>query len=225
VHPGVPATTSFVAVSSFALPPTYGTPGDAYSLLEFDTLGSADVDFGTLRYGNPFPTSWYRVVDSFVGFTKNYLAPGALVSEPLLRGVSTSQLLDPATQDDVHLRLTPPVTPPRHPQINGKTLFANQLGVGTAPLLSWTAPEVGTPNRYFVRVFELRVLGTRSQFLPVASLTTTQTSAALPPGLLAAGRLYTITIAATSSSSPATQPSRNGLPFSFGTTVSAIVSP
>jgi hypothetical protein len=225
VHPGAPATTSFVAVSSFALPPAFGTPGDAYSLLEFNTLGSSDIDFGTLRYGNPFPSTWNRTVDAFVGFTKNYLAAGALVSEPLVRGLSMSVLIDPAARDDANLTLVPALTPPRHAQINGKTLFANQLGVGTTPTLTWTAPEVGTPNRYLMRVFELYADGTRSRFRSVASLTTAHTSATLPPGLLQQGRLYVFTIAAMAGNSPATQPNRNALPFTFATTMSAIVSP
>lgn len=225
VHPGALPTTSFLAVSSFALPPTFGTPSDAYSLLEFNTLGIADVDFGTLRYGNPFPADWNRVVDTFVSFTKNYLAPGALVSEPLQRGLSVSALIDPASRDDATMTLAPVVTPPRHPQINGKTLFANQLAVGTTPRLSWTAPEVGTSGRYFVRVLELQANGTRSRFRPVAQLTTADTAMTLPPGLLVPGQVYVFTIAALATPTPVTQPGRNGLPFAFATTMSAIVSP
>ncbi len=225
VHPGALPSTSFLGVSSFALPPLYGTPSDASSLLEFSTLGSTDIDFGTLRYGNPFPPDWNRTIDAFVGFTKSYLAPGATVSEPLERGVSMSVLIDLAAQDDANVTLLPAVTPPRHPQINGKTLFANQLGVGTTPLLSWTAPEVGVAQRYFLRILELLPDGTRSRLRRVATLTTAETKVTLPPGLLSPGHQYVITIAAMSTSSPVTQPNRSSLPFAFATTMSAIVSP
>lgn len=225
VHPNALPASSFVAVSSFALPPALGTPSDAYSLLEFDTLGGTDIDFGTLRYGNPFPADWNRTIDTFVSFTKNYLAAGATVSEPLQRGLSMSVLIDPASRDDANVTLVPAVTPPRHAQVNGKTLFANQLGVGTSPRVSWTAPEVGRAGRYFMRVFELLPDGTRSRFRSVASFTTADTSLTLPPGLLAAGHLYVFTIAAMSTSAPVTQPNRNSLPFAFATTMSAIVSP
>jgi hypothetical protein len=225
VHPGVPVSTSFVAVSSFALPPTFGSPGDAYSLLEFDTVGSQDIDFGLLRYGNPFPSGWNRTIDTFVAFTKNYLAPGATVSEPLQRGLSMSVLIDPASRDDATVTLAPRISPPRHPQINGKTLFANQLGVGATPRVSWTPPETGTANRYFMRVLELLPNGTRSRFRPVATLSTSETAVTLPPGLLTPGSVYVLTVAAMNTGAPVTQPNRNSLPFSFATTMSAIVSP
>jgi len=225
VHPGALPATTFLAVSSFALPPVYGNPTDAYSLLEFNTFGSADIDFGTLRYGNPFPSDWNRVVDAFASFTKNYLAPGATVSEPLQRGLSVSVLVDPASRDNAAMTLAPAITPPRHPQINGKTLFANQLAVGSTPSLSWTAPDVGTPSRYFVRLLELLPDGTRSRFRPVATFTTAETSMTVPPGLLSAGHVYVVTIAAMATSAPVTQPNRNSLPFAFATTMSAIVSP
>jgi len=225
VHPNALAASSFVAVSSFALPLTFGTPGDAYSLLEFNTLGSGDIDFGTLRYGNPFPSAWNRTIDTFVSFTKNYLAPGATVSEPLQRGLSVSVLIDPASRDDATVTLQPGVSPPRHPQINGKTLFANQLGVGATPLLSWTPPETGAASRYLMRVFELLPNGTRSRFRSVATISTTATSMTLPPGLLVPGHVYVFTVAAVNTSAPVTQPNRTSLPFSFATTMSAIVSP
>ena len=46
-----------MAVSAFAMPPVYGTPSDAYTLLEFNTVGSGDIDFGRIRYGNTFPAA------------------------------------------------------------------------------------------------------------------------------------------------------------------------
>lgn len=225
VFPGAVPTANLLAVSTFALPPLFGTPGDAYSLLEFNTLGGEDADFGLLRYGNPFPRDWNRVIDGFVGYTRNYLAPGATVSEPLQRGILVSQLMDAATHDDASATLAPTVTPPRRPQINGKTLFNNQLGIGASPQLSWAAPELGSPGRYFVRVFELVNVGTRSGLRSRASFTTAQTSMTVPPGLLEAGHLYVLTIAAIGTSTPVTQPNRSSLPLAFATLMTAIVSP
>lgn len=225
VFPGAVATANLVGVSAFALSPLFGTPADAYSLLEFNTLGGNDAEFGLLRYGNPFPAEWNRVIDGFVGFTRNYLAPGASVSEPLLRGLSVSQLLEAATRDDASVTLAPAVTPPRHPQINGKTLFANQLAVGTSPRLSWTAPDIGVPDRYFVRILELLAAGPRSQLRSTASFTTRETSMTVPPGVLQPGHVYVLTIAATRTDAPLAQPNRNSLPLAFATLMTAIVSP
>jgi hypothetical protein len=225
VSPGAVFSDSLLGLSAFALPPTLGVPFDAYSLVEFNGAGTTDIDFGALRYGHPFPPDWNRTIDAFVAFRKNYLAPGATVSEPLVRGLSTVVLIDPATLNDSHAVINPGVSPPRGPEINGRTLFNNQLAVGTSPTLSWHPPEVGVADYYFIRVLELRADGTRSVFVPVARLTTENTSMVLPPGLLEPGKLYVITIAANKSGTPVTQPNRNGLPFSFGTMMSAIVSP
>jgi hypothetical protein len=225
VHPGATASDTILGLSAFALSPSLGTPFDAYSLVEFNTLGTGDIDFGTLRYGNPFPADWNRTLDAFVGFRKNYLAPGATVSEPLVRGLSLSTLIDPASRNDARLTLAPSITPPRTPLINGRSLFDNQLAVGTGPTLSWAPPLSGVPDYYFIRVLELRADGTRSAFLPVARLTTSETTMVMPPGVLQAGKLYVITVAANRSGTPITQPNRNGLPFSFATLMSGIISP
>lgn len=97
------ATNTALAISAFALPPSLGLPFDAYTLAEYDTFGTADLDFGRLRYGSPFPADWNRVVDSFVGFTVRYLAPGATLAAPLQRDLSSTELLDPATRDNTSL--------------------------------------------------------------------------------------------------------------------------
>jgi len=225
VNPSAVASTSAIGVSAFALPPLYGTPSDAYSLVEFNTLGTNDVDFGRIRYGNPFPADWNRVLDGSLTFTARYLAPGATVPEPLQRGIVSSELIDPGTRDDATVRLAPRISPARSPQINGKSLFTNQLAVGTSPVLSWAAPAVGTPSHYFVRVIELSAVGPRSRLRTVGRLYTTATTLTVPPGLLQTGHLYVVTVAAIDSGSPITQPMRSTLPFSFATLMSAIVSP
>ena len=86
-------------------------------------------------------------------------------------------------------------------------------------------PAVGVPSQYFVRLVELSAVGTRSRLRTVGRLYTTATTLTVPPGLLLAGHLYVVTIAAIDSSSPITQPFRTTLPFSFATLMSAIVSP
>lgn len=225
VNPAATISSTGLGVSAFALPPSLGTPFDAYTLLEFNTLGSGDLDFGRLRYGSPFPADWNRVVDGFVTFTVRYLAPGASVAEPLERGLSSTDLLDPATRDNTSLTLSPRMTPVRSPQVNGRSLFANQLAVGTSPVLTWSAPATGVPSYYFVRLLELRANGSRSEFVQAARFYTGDTTMTLPPGVLQPGKTYVVTIAALASSASLMQPFRNGLPFAFATMMSGIISP
>lgn len=225
VHPGAVPSLSVMAVSAFAMPPIYGTPSDAYTLAEFDTLGVDDIDFGRLRYGNPFPADWHSVLDGIFAFSVRYLAPGATVPEVLQRGLSSSELIDTASGSDATARLTPRITPARTPTINGKPLFQNQLAVGTSPVLAWAPPAVGTPNQYFVRLIELSADGLRTRLRTVGRFYTTETTLTVPPGPMQPGHLYVVTIAALSSGSPVTQPFRSALPLSFATLMSAIVSP
>ena len=225
VFPGATLSSTVWGLSAFALPPSLGTPFDAFSLVEFNTTGSSDLDFGTLAYGNPFPSDWNRVLDGFVAFTKNYLAPGATVSEPLVRGLSVSVLLDPANRDHTQVTATPGLTPPRRLLINGKSLLSNQLAVGTSPTLSWSTPTTGVPDRYSIRVLELRANGTRSQFLTRARLLTADTTMTLPPGILQTGSVYVFTIAAVKTDRAVTDANRGSLPLAFATAMTAIVAP
>jgi hypothetical protein len=68
--------------------------------------------------------------------------------------------------------------------------FTQRGGIGTTPLLKWTAPALGTPNGYVVRVLRLDNEGGSTQIRFVGAFTTTATSLRLPPGILEAGKWY-----------------------------------
>jgi hypothetical protein len=72
--------------------------------------------------------------------------------------------------------------------------------VGTTPLLAWTPPATGAPDFYLVEVSSLAVktLAGQPSTYPtlVARLATAAPHLRLPPGVLAAGRSYAITIQA-----------------------------
>jgi hypothetical protein len=67
-------------------------------------------------------------------------------------------------------------------------------GVGTTPLLRWTAPAVGTPGVYFVRIVRLDNVGGVTEGRFVGSIATSATSLRIPPGLLQPGSTYFATI-------------------------------
>jgi hypothetical protein len=86
---------------------------------------------------------------------------------------------------------TPTLGPVRFVQYeDGGSAFTPRSGVGTTPLLKWTAPAIGTPTGYVVRVARLDNVGgaTRGSF--ISAIATTATSLRLPPGLLEAGKTY-----------------------------------
>jgi hypothetical protein len=73
---------------------------------------------------------------------------------------------------------------------DGGSAFSDRGGVGTTPLLRWTAPAIGTPAGYVVRVIRLDNVGGATRGTFVGAIATTATSLRLPPGLLEHGKTY-----------------------------------
>jgi len=223
VHPAALGTSNVLALSTSALAPAYGVPSDAYSLFEFDTFGSTDLNFGRVMYGSPFPAGWARILESYYGFTVRYLAPGATVALPFERFLYGVDLV-PTTADPA-LIARPRMTPVRSALINGRPLFDNQLAVGTSPHLSWQPPAVGTPDRYLVTLRRLFANGPRSESRAVGRFYTGETQMDVPPGVLQPGEVYFLTVSAIASGSPVSSPAKSQLPYAFATMMSAIFSP
>ena len=224
LNPTAAATSNVLALSTSALAPGYGVPSDAFSLLEFNSFGSSALDFGRVHYGNPFPADWTQIIESYVGFTVRYMAPGATVALPFERFLYGVDLVPTASADPA-LTLRPRMSPVLSPRVNGKSLFANQLAVGTSPRFTWAAPAVGTPDRYLVTLRRLFATGPRSDARTVGRFYTSDTTMDVPPGVLQPGEVYFLTISAIAAGSPLTAPSRSQLPYAFATVMSALISP
>lgn len=84
-------------------------------------------------------------------------------------------------------------------KVNGKDALTSQSGIGLTPTLTWSEPSVGRVDGYEIVV--LRIYSDammRSQSQRVATLTTTKTTATLPPGVLADDTAYLIKLTAKS---------------------------
>jgi hypothetical protein len=224
LNPTAVGTSSVLALSTSALAPGYGVPSDAFSLLEFNTFGGSALDFGRVHYGNPFPADWTQILESYYGFTVRYMAPGASVALPIERFLYGVDLV-PTSAADPALTLRPRMSPVLLPQVNGKSLFDNQLAVGISPRLTWQAPAVGTPDRYLVTVRRLFATGPRSDSRTVGRFYTGNTTVDVPPGVLQAGEVYFLTISAIAAGTPLSEPARSQLPYAFATVMSALISP
>lgn len=224
VNPTAVGTSSVLALSTSALAPDYGVPSDAFSLLEFNTFGSSSLDFGRVHYGNPFPADWAQIIESYHGFTVRYMAPGATVALPVERFLYGVDLV-PTASADPSLTLRPRMSPVLSPQVNGRSLFTNQLAVGASPRFTWQVPAVGTPDRYLVTLRRLFASGPRSESRTVGRFYTSDTTMDVPPGVLQPGEVYFLTISAIAAGSPVNEPARSQLPYSFATVMSALISP
>ncbi|WNG45701.1 hypothetical protein F0U60_17505 [Archangium minus] len=165
-----------------------------------------------LRYGNPYPSHWPRIVtaqaSALVPFSLTR-ADGSTTRTAYYQAAAYSQV---QMMDGVTQTLVPQVGPPRELRINGAVATGSLSGVGPTPLVSWTVPALGTPTRYLVRLYELAASssgGTSRR--QVGFFYTTQTQFRPPPGFLVSGKTYMIMLYAYSM--PGTNPE---LPFMYG---------
>ena len=86
--------------------------------------------------------------------------------------------------------MLPLVGPATAIKINGNDFFQPQPSAGTQPLVSWSAPLVGTPDGYSLNITQLTLQGLSTLPGNQYTIYTTQTSITVPPGLLHTGYAY-----------------------------------
>jgi hypothetical protein len=203
-HPTAALTTTTLNIGTLPGYTQFGSfAGWPDLALATGTAGRGDLSTSFL-YGNPYPGAWPQFITALSSARVRYSVRLPDGSESTLRSFSVyTYSQQPLT--GTATSLTPQVGPPRDMRINGAVATDNLTGVGLTPLLSWTAPSVGTPTYYSVRVYELFATASNTTSrLQVTSLSTTQTQVRLPPGLLVAGKTYYVQVNAVSQPSPAT---------------------
>jgi len=183
-----------------------------------------DVAFGTLSIGNPYPSYtpfMTTALDAWVSLT----APGAANVAWAFAGISSNTAL-PASGP---LVVTPLLSPVQAPQFNGTlNLFNNNTNVGVTPVLSWTAPALGMPTGYNVKIVEVKGDGkTGTTTTQVALLSTAVTPIQVPPGILLPGHSYYLTLTAVAAAALDFEsgPYRTTFPFSEAGLISGLFSP
>jgi hypothetical protein len=211
-------------VSAGQLPPTdvfevYADPGGSERTSGYEPqvswvsgAGSGDVNV-SIDYGNPFPVDWKPMVFASVDYTVSYDTPAGQLSGFGWVGVA----LPAASQMGT---ITPGIGPVQNVRVGGQDPAGGLTGVGLTPMLSWSAPALGHPTAYDVSVFG--IVDTQEQGL--ATLTTTQTSVRIPPGILRSGSPYLFVINATTGVDIA-RPNRLSYPNANATFVTGVVTP
>jgi hypothetical protein len=147
-------------------------------------------DLGQVRYGNPYSSKWSRYVGLNWSAQTNYTAPGATSSATLITFVSVSTLKLPSP--------TSPIKPlagvVSKPSINGRNFFKDRIGVGTTPVLKWSAPKVGAANNYLVQIYQLSDNGGNTVISAIATFYTQSRSLTVPQGLMSTGSGYVFVI-------------------------------
>ncbi len=213
---GVPNTTA------------YGEAGATSDFMFFAlAAGSPDVSIPDITYATPFAPNeaWGVIGGESYDWDVPFQLPGTQPCPGFLTGCD---VFAPLNFRGSLARLTGPLTPFVGPvlsaTIDGGDLFTSAT-VSDAPTVAWQAPSVGGATMYTVSVLHATApMGSNAPtlLLIVATLTTTDTTAAFPPGTLTAGEPYVIRIDALTTGDP-TAPNR-AQDLATSTVVSALMT-
>lgn len=181
-----------------------------------------DLDYGTIVYGNPYPSTWTPVLNVEYEVNVSYTASGA-DSPVAAQGeifLSTAQM--PAAGSGVG----PIIGPVQNIKLDGLTLSQPRTAGSLMPTITWDAPLLGTPTAYQLTIYQLLNSGGESQYENVLDIYTSERSLTIPDGTLASGSEYFFAIRAyyLPGVDLTTSPHRRALPIAYADALTEIVS-
>jgi hypothetical protein len=226
---GLPTCSTGIVSSHYTVSPCgtqpicTGTPAAA-------PLLNSDTDFGTIQYGDPFPSNWQRVF-SFCQQAAEP-EPSLTITETLTNGSTETiyyayNLVNKVQTSLPSAAVTPLISPVQNATLNGTSLFSPATLDSRVLTLSWNKPAIGTPVGY--RVLLTSVGQSTSGSLLVSTrgtFYTAQNSLTLPPELITSGVTYLvdITAIADAKANVETAPRRSALPTAAANVVSAPIT-
>ena len=208
---------------------------------------TTDVEAGTVRYGDPFPSAWRRIFRVCQTASVAVPVPGGSTQNISLINTQTTALPTATVK--------PLISPVQNPKINGTDLFTASTISSSAPVtLTWDPPAIGTPFGYRVSIMSpiaspggtlpvstfpvgtppgvissggtvIATIGT-AVFLSGPTLSTAKTSMTVPPDLLSPGKtyLFVITSVVDGKANMETSPRRSSLPAASAQLLSAPIT-
>src|SRR5262249_3588933 len=119
----------------------------------FVTYSTADLSTGVIHYGTPAPDQLAPFGLVRRAARVLYTLPGT--SAPAAFGMGMDQSMEVASL--CNGPVVPVLTPVKSFQIGGQDARQPVSGVGTSPVVSWSAPDVGSPVRYTLGISRLDV--------------------------------------------------------------------
>jgi hypothetical protein len=178
-----------------------------------------DQDYGTIFYGDPYPSSWPRMFQICQNATVQIPRPNSTVTD-------TFQLTyGQTTALPVTVPIAPLVGPVGNPMISGNSIFQATTLASPTATLTWTAPTGMQPFGYYVTIFQLEtILGGNTQYAEIARLGTAKTTMAVP--FLTSGNTYIFQIVGwvNGVANMETSPYRSQLPVAHSTVISAPIT-
>ena len=175
-----------------------------------------DTNFGTLSYGDPYPTNWPRLFQYCQVSVINLPRPNSTATDTFLVSSEETTLLPTSA-------VAPLLTPVQSPTLNGSSLFQTATLTTANIQFNWAPPSVGEPYGYFLEIYKLTALslpGGTSFYLNAGSYVTTQTSVTLPSTLEDGTYVFAI-VAAADANANLFSPNRHKLPMAHSSVISA----
>lgn len=177
-----------------------------------------DQNFGTVSYGDPYPSSWLREFEICQYATVQLPRPNSTATDSFLLGAGQLTTLPSGG-------VTPLIGPVQSPTINGMSFFQTATLDTTTLNLAWNPPMGVAPFGYYVSVYILAepTPGSLSYF-PAGKLGTAKTSTTVP--FITAGNTYVFLISAqvNAGANMETSPNRAKLPLAYSTIVSSPIT-
>jgi hypothetical protein len=216
--PTVPSTGLFHVINNYFCEQSSGLFPNT-SNVPTPPIILTDQDFGSISYGDPFPSAWPRAFEICQQATVQIPRPNSTtITDTFLLTFGETTTIPTAP-------IAPLVGPVQNPMINGTGFFQSATLNSTAVNLSWSAPAGAQPFGYYVTVFQLVTLSTGTiQYEGVARFGTAKTSMSVP--LLNSGSTYIFQIVAwvDGAANMETSPGRSQLPIAHSTVISAPIT-
>lgn len=202
--------------------PLYGQISATADYLIVNIPHGPNLSLSNMMFGIPaLPGSWATIIDVRAGGSVRFLLPGTTTATRISGGVSQTSLFSAATS----MFTEPQLGPVRAPRIDNVDLFGTPgPGISTTPTITWQTPSVGKPVQYEVTIHRLTANGATTVRQVVARLFTTDTSVAVPPGILQVGQTYAMQINASKTPNP-DAPFRERFPNASATIVTSMFTP
>jgi hypothetical protein len=176
-----------------------------------------DQDFGSISYGDPYPSSWPRMFQICQHATVQIPRPNSTtITDTFLLTFGQTTTIPTAP-------IAPLLGPVQNPMLNGTSLF--QPATLHLPVsLSWNAPAGAQPFGYYVTVFQLETLSTGATLYVLAERLGTAKTSMSVPSLNAGTYIFLIVAGVDGVANMETSPLRSQLPIAHSTVISAPIT-
>ena len=177
------------------------------------TLGATDLNYGSVSYDNPYPSTWGVFGQVVHEFEVDYMLPGTATPAAIIGRIAWQANLTQFTSGPVVPAVSPPV---------GLT-----VNVSGGMTLTWSAPALGTPTNYVILLHKLTANGNQTTERVVARFFVSGESLRLPSSVLTMGSSYVIEVQAVAIANVdlVQKPFRVALPMGVASAFTDIVTP